>query len=98
MPVKPKRSFLFIALTGEEKGLLGSDYFATNPTVPASSMVACVNLDMPMLIYNFSNVIAIGAEHSSLREMTAKAAAELKLGLDTGSGARAGTLYPLRPI
>jgi len=79
MPVKPKRSFLFIALTGEEKGLLGSDYFATNPTVPASSMVACVNFDMPILIYNFSNVIAFGAERSSLKEMTSKAAAELKL-------------------
>ena len=81
MPVKPKRSILFIAATGEEKGLLGSDYFATNPTVPASSMVANVNLDMPILIYNFSNVIAFGAEHSTLEEMTARAAAELKLGL-----------------
>jgi hypothetical protein len=81
MPVKPKRSILFIAVTGEEKGLLGSDYFANNPTVPASSMVANVNLDMPILIYNFSNVIAFGAEHSNLKEMTARAAAELKLGL-----------------
>jgi len=79
MPVKPKRSILFIALTGEEKGLLGSDYFATNPTVPASSMVACVNFDMPMLIYDFSNVIAFGAERSTLKEMMSKAAAELKL-------------------
>ena len=44
-------------------------------------MVACVNLDMPTLIYDFSNVIAFGAEHSSLKEMTAKAATELKLEL-----------------
>jgi len=81
MPVKPKRSILLVAVTGEEKGLLGSDYFANNPTVPASSMVANVNLDMPILIYNFSNVIAFGAEHSNLKEMTARAAAELKLAL-----------------
>ena len=81
MPVKPKRSMLFIALTGEEKGLRGSDYFATNPTVPASSIVACVNFDMPILTYDFSNVVAFGAEHSNLKEITATAAAELGLAL-----------------
>jgi hypothetical protein len=81
MPAKPKRSILFIAVTGEEKGLLGSDFFATNPTVPVSSMVANVNLDMLVSIYNFSNVIAFGAEHSSLKEATSRAAAELKMEL-----------------
>ena len=81
MSTKPRRSMLFIALTGEEKGLLGSDYFAANPTVPLSSMVACVNLDMPILTYNFSSVVAFGAEHSSLKQATAKAAATLNLAL-----------------
>ena len=42
----PKRSLLFLVVTGEEKGLLGSDYFAHHPTVPMSSIVANVNLDM----------------------------------------------------
>ena len=67
MPLAPKRSILFIALTGEEKGLLGADYFAKQPTVPKSAMVANVNLDMPILTYEFADVIAFGAEHSNMK-------------------------------
>ena len=62
----PKRSVVFIALTAEEKGLVGSDYFARNPTVPASDMVAVVNLDMPIMSYDFTDIIAYGAERSTL--------------------------------
>ncbi len=46
MPVKPKRSTLFIWHTGEEGGLVGSAFFARNPTVPIDSMVATINVDM----------------------------------------------------
>ncbi len=81
LQLKPKRSILFIAVTGEEKGLLGADYFASNPTVPAASIVANVNLDMPMLTYDFSNVIAFGAEHSSLKQSVVKAMHKMKLEL-----------------
>ena len=70
-----RRSILFVAVTAEEKGLVGSEYFAMNPTVPATSIVSNVNLDMPLLLYDFGDVIAFGAEHSSLGE-TVKAAAE----------------------
>jgi Zn-dependent M28 family amino/carboxypeptidase len=79
--VKPKRSILFVAVTGEEKGLLGADYFASNPTVPLPAIVANVNLDMPMLTYDFKNVVAFGAEHSSLKGTAASALAKLGLGL-----------------
>lgn len=78
---RPKRSILFVALTGEEKGLLGSDYFASNPTVPAGSMVANVNLDMPLLTFDFKNVIAFGAEHSSLKANTERALGKMGLSL-----------------
>jgi hypothetical protein len=44
--VKPKRSILFVWHTAEEKGLLGSRYFADNPTVPRDSIVAQINIDM----------------------------------------------------
>ena len=44
--VKPKRSLLFVWHTGEEKGLLGSRYYADNPTVPRDSIVAQINIDM----------------------------------------------------
>lgn len=63
---KPKRSVLFVVVTAEEKGLLGSSYFATNPTVPATQMVANVNLDMPLILYPFADVVAFGSTHSSL--------------------------------
>ncbi len=81
LPVKPKRSLLFIALTGEEKGLLGADYFARNPTVPLPSIVANVNFDMPILTFDFSSVVAFGAEHSNLKEITAEAAGKSGLQL-----------------
>jgi hypothetical protein len=70
----PKRSVLFIALTAEEKGLNGSDYFARNPTVPRDRMVAAVNLDMPILTYDFTDIVAFGAERSTLYEPVREAA------------------------
>jgi hypothetical protein len=76
MPEKPKRSILFIALTGEERGLLGSDYFAHYPTVPSDSLVANVNLDMPLLLYPLADIIAFGAEHSSLEGLISGVVAE----------------------
>jgi len=62
----PKRSIVVIAMTAEEKGLIGSDYFARNPTMPGESIVATVNLDMPILTYDFTDVVAFGAERSTL--------------------------------
>ena len=62
----PRRSVLFIANTAEEVGLRGADYFAANPTVPLQSITAVVDLDMPMLLYDFADVIAFGGEHSTV--------------------------------
>ena len=77
----PRRSVLFIAVTAEEKGLVGSEYFAQNPTVPAEAMVAAVNLDMPVLLYEFGDVIAFGAEHSSLGATVEQAAGDFGISL-----------------
>jgi hypothetical protein len=73
VPVRPKRSVLFIANTGEERGLLGADYFANHPTVPASSIVGLVDLDMPVLLYPFTDVTAFGADHSTIGATVAEA-------------------------
>lgn len=62
----PRRSVLFIALTAEEMGLVGSSYNAHYPTVPAGSVVANVNMDMPVLTYDFVDAVAFGAERSTL--------------------------------
>ncbi len=70
----PRRSIMFVAVTAEEKGLVGSEYFAMNPTVPVASIVSDVNLDMPLLLYDFADVIAFGAEHSSLGDIVRRAA------------------------
>lgn len=70
----PDRTIMFAAVTAEERGLLGADYFAHYPTVPLENIVANVNLDMPVLLYNFADVVAFGAEHSTLGEVVAEAA------------------------
>jgi Zn-dependent M28 family amino/carboxypeptidase len=77
----PRRSLLFVAVTAEEKGLVGSDYFANNPPVPAADIVADINIDMPVLLYDFGDVIAYGSEHSSLGRAVAQAAREAGVAL-----------------
>ena len=72
-PIRPKRSILFIANTGEERGLLGADYYANHPTVPAASIVGAVDLDMPLLLYPFADVTAFGADHSTIGKTVADA-------------------------
>ena len=79
---KPKRSILFILMTGEELGDMGSSYFAKHPTVPAGSMVADVNTDMPTIIAPLLSVTALGAEHSSLATQVAQAAGYFNLGVE----------------
>jgi len=74
--VRPKRSILFVALTGEEKGLQGSSYLARYPLPAAHRTVANVNLDMPILTYDFADVIAFGAEHSTMGPTVARALAQ----------------------
>ena len=74
---KPKRSILFVALTAEEKGLVGADYFARNPTVPKAGLVANVNLDMPIITYRFTDLIAFGADRSQLGGIVGAAAGKL---------------------
>lgn len=70
---KPRRSVLFAALTGEEGGLIGSDYLARNPVVKGE-LVGLVNFDMPILTYRFSDVVAFGAENSTMGPVVAEAA------------------------
>ena len=79
---KPKRSILIIMVTAEEMGLLGSYYFASNPTVPKSSIVADVNTDMPTVIAPLLSVVPLGAEHSSLMNNVKFAAKQLGLEIE----------------
>jgi Zn-dependent M28 family amino/carboxypeptidase len=69
MAPQPRRSIMFVAVTGEEEGLLGSEYFAQNPTVPIDNIVANINMDELPMVFDFKDVVALGAEHSSLGPM-----------------------------
>ena len=77
----PRRSILFVALTGEEKGELGSDYLAHYPVLKGKTVVADLNLDMPILTYDFQDVVAYGAEHSTIQPAVARAAAAMGIRL-----------------
>jgi Zn-dependent M28 family amino/carboxypeptidase len=63
---RPKRSMLFVIFTAEEKGLLGSRYFAGHPTVPESAIAADLNLDMFMPIFPLKKLHVQGLEQSTL--------------------------------
>jgi Zn-dependent M28 family amino/carboxypeptidase len=77
----PRRSVLFLIDTAEEKGLIGADYFARNPTVPRSAITADVDLDMPILTYDFTDVVAFGADRSSIGPSVRRAAARMQVKL-----------------
>ncbi len=79
MNPRPRRSLLFVSVTGEEAGLLGSDYFARYPTVAKEAMVADVNMDEDQMLWPLEDIIAFGAEHSSLEGVVKKAAERMHL-------------------
>ncbi len=74
-PEKLKRSILFLFVTGEEKGLLGSKYFAAHPTVDPKTMIADINVDMFLPIVPLKVLTVLGLAESDLGDM-ARAAAQ----------------------
>jgi hypothetical protein len=74
LPVRPARSVLFLAVSGEEKGLLGSAWFARNPTVPGEGIVA--NLNMDMVSRNHPDTVyAVGEEFTEIGPLAREVAA-----------------------
>jgi Zn-dependent M28 family amino/carboxypeptidase len=78
-PTRLKRSVLFVWVTGEEKGLLGSKYFAAHPSVPAASMVADINTDMFLPLAPLKILTVYGLAESDLGDHIAAVAARLGL-------------------
>ena len=81
LPKAPKRSVLITIVTGEEYGLLGSDYFIHHPTVPKKDIVANMSLDMPFFFHPVLDIVPYGALHSSLSRQVEAAAGYLGLGI-----------------
>jgi hypothetical protein len=63
---RPRRSVLFVAVGGEEKGLLGSRFFAAHPTRHVGELVADINMDMFLPLFPLHALVAYGADESTL--------------------------------
>jgi len=81
---RPRRSILFLVFTAEEKGLLGSRFFAGRPTVPQASIVADLNLDMFMPIFALKRLHVQSLEQSTLGDAVREvgAAHNIEIALD----------------
>ncbi len=77
----PRRSVLFVAVTAEEKGLLGSRYFALNPTVPRDALVANINMDMFLPLYPLESLMVLGLDESDLGDDIRAVADEMDIGV-----------------
>ena len=76
---KPKRSVVFVAVTGEEKGLLGSRYYALKPTVPKAGIAANLNMDMFLPLYPLETITVFGLNESDLTDDVNAVAREMGL-------------------
>jgi Zn-dependent M28 family amino/carboxypeptidase len=77
-----KRSVLFIWVTAEEKGLLGSKFFAAHPTEPATSMIADINTDMFLPIIPLKVLTVYGLSESDLGDRIKQVADRLGLSVE----------------
>lgn len=73
-PEELKVDLVFVAVTAEEEGLLGSDYFARHLPIPATDVLANLNFEMANVWGETEEVYAIGGKHSDLNEICAEAA------------------------
>ena len=80
---KLRRSLLFAIFTGEEKGLLGSDYFVSHLTVPKEKIVANINLDYIRPIFPLKILTTLGLEESTLGETARQVATPLGIRIQT---------------
>jgi Zn-dependent M28 family amino/carboxypeptidase len=74
---RPKRSIVVVFVTAEERGLLGSDYFARYPGQAVGRIVANVNLDMPTFLYGTKDLVAFGTTHSTLEAVVERVTRDL---------------------
>jgi len=76
---QPKRSIIFCTVTGEEFGLIGSQYYCEHPTVPASALTANINIEGAGILGPSSDVVQIGMGHSSIDDDVKAVAGNLRL-------------------
>ncbi|MES2176323.1 MAG: M28 family peptidase [Gemmatimonadota bacterium] len=75
LPVAPKRTLVFLAVTAEEQGLLGSSYYAQHPVYPLERTLANINMDIMNPWGRTRSIVSLGYGQSSLEELLAREAA-----------------------
>lgn len=93
LPEKPRRSALFLAVSAEEAGLRGSEYYGQHPVIPAGKTMADLNFDMFMPFGRTSDVIVNGAERTTLYPLVEEAASRFDLQIKPDPRPSAGTYY-----
>jgi len=90
---KPKRSAIFLAVTAEEKGLLGSKYYARNPIVPLGKTALDLNFDMILPLGVPESVVVTGAERTTVWPVVKAAAEKNHLEIEADQRAHLGIFY-----
>lgn len=89
----PERSILFLAVTAEEEGLLGSAYYANNPVYPLGKTIANINIDALSPIGRTNDVAVIGLGHSDMDDYVIQAAERQGRNVVSGGNPSAGSFF-----
>jgi len=90
---KPKRSAIFLAVTAEEKGLLGSKYYARNPLLPLAKTALNLNFDMILPLGVPESVVVTGADRTTAWPLVESAARTNHLEIEADQRAHLGIFY-----
>jgi Zn-dependent M28 family amino/carboxypeptidase len=90
---RPRRSFLFLITTGEEQGLIGSEWYSLQPLVPLNKTAADINLDSMNILGPTRDFVPLGAERSTLKNIVADIARERSLRISPDPRPEQGSFY-----
>ena len=93
LPVRPKRSILFLATTAEEQGLLGAEFYLQSPLVPLDQTIACLNLDSLNVLGSTTDVVPLGATYSTLDSLVTTVAREVNLTISPDESPEQGRFF-----
>jgi len=93
LPQKPRRSALFLAVTAEEGGLRGSEYYARHPLIPPGNTVVALNYDALQPVGKSTGVVVSGAERTTLWPLVQDTAKRFTLTIQPDPRPEQGSYY-----
>jgi Zn-dependent M28 family amino/carboxypeptidase len=93
LPQKPRRSALFLAVTAEEGGLRGSEYYAAHPLIPAAKTAVALNFDAIYPFGRAKDVVITGAERTTVYPLAQQIAARVNLQISADGTPEAGHYF-----